>query len=176
VYELHRRRSGAIETAVVSDSLPVIYFAVLTSPGTWTTSEASKNVSVFILVGVEQSCQLKGFLREYISPSMELAALPPGSLARPARILVFGDSVNRMMLSDACRSHRGEKGGAISGQLYRTVCRRPHFALKAIHMPGSSKEGPWHRMPNGSHPIHLGDPYVTIPEVMKFLAYFGPFQ
>jgi hypothetical protein len=110
--------------------------------------------------------QLKDFVHGYISPSVKLAILPEGAVSRPARVLIFGDSVDRIMLGDVCSSYRGGDSGDFSFRSFVSSCRRPNFTMTAFQIPGSSREGPWHAYPNGSDPIYLDNPYVTIPKVI----------
>jgi hypothetical protein len=139
---------------------------VLTSPGTWTTSDSSQHLPAFVLFDENQGSQLKDFVHGYISPSVKLAVLLEGTVSRPARVLIFGNSVDRIMLGDVCNSYRGGDTGNFSFRPFVSSCRRPNFSMTAFQIPGSSREGPWHAYPNGSHPIYLDNPYVTIPEVI----------
>eukprot|EP00884_Botryococcus_braunii_P013515 jgi/Botrbrau1/22164/Bobra.0451s0001.2 len=134
--------------------------------GRWST----QNDPVFFLhlPDTESGPQLKDYISSYVSKYARLHGLKIGDDKTDLKILVFGDSVDRLMVADACNF---QIPPLKSGSPAPRPCDSPHFVLRTHHIPGSHRSGPYHCT---STNCQWDSPYLFIEkELREFEKNYG---
>lgn len=131
--------------------------AELSGQGTWTDLTESKvegasPIHVAHIFDLHDQEGLKDYLHGYLSGHRRLEGLAIGNVTKDIRMLVLGDSVDGCMAIEACEGFPTDALSRDNGSAWEflpfhykpVTCRHPHFVLRTLRIPGSSKDGPWH--------------------------------
>ena len=148
------------------------------APAAAPTASASVSVSDWVRRGVAAAAVNfdPASLPAFLDDALPLCSTP----ARAVRVLILGDSVNRLMIDDGCASIGGRQSVWGEGFTYQigsfaaTLCETADGAVAYLNLYGSRPQGPYY----GGHVNSADDPWadteLRIAHGMdQFAAAFG---